>query len=105
MTPLEPAETVYLVIYLGSAVATAGIFGAADLTRNTPAITIRDFLKGGGRNDCEAVVRRHHGEVAPALDWLGGFAPASLTDTDACVFAPFADREAAARVKEQVPAG
>ena len=40
-----------------------------------------------------------------ALDWLGGFALASLTGTGACVFAPFADREAAAGVKEQVPAG
>ena len=105
MTPLEPEEAVYLVIHPGCAVATAGVFGAADLTRNTPAITIRDFLAGGGKNDCEAVVRRHYSEVARALDWLGGFAPASLTGTGACVFAPFADRQIAARVKAQVPAG
>ena len=105
MTSLEPAEAVYLVIHPGSAVATAGVFEAADLTRNTPAITIRDFLAGGGKNDCEAVVRRRYGEVARALDWLGGFAPARLTGTGACVFAPFADCEAAARVKAQAPAG
>ena len=105
MTPLEPEEAVYLVIHPGAAVATAGVFGAADLTRDTPAITIRDFLAGGGRNDCEAVVRRRHGKVARALDWLGGFAPASLTGTGACVFAPFADRQIAARVKAQAPAG
>ena len=105
MTSLEPEEAVYLVIHPGSAVSTAGVFGAADLTRNTPAITIRDFLVGGGRNDCEAVVRRCHGEVARALDWLDGLAPARLTGTGACVFAPFADRQIAARVKEQVPAG
>ena len=105
MTSLEPEEAVYLVIHPGSAVSTGGIFGAADLTRDTPAITIRDFLAGGGRNDCEAVVRRRYGEIAKALDWLGRYAPARLTGTGACVFAPFTDREAAARVKAQAPAG
>lgn len=105
MTPLEPAEAVYLVIHPGCGVSTAGIFAADDLTRNTPAITIRDFLEGRGKNDCEAVVKRRYGEIRRALDWLGRYAPARLTGTGACLFAPFASQQAAAAVKAQAPAG
>ncbi len=104
MTRLEPREAVYLVIHPGCSVATAAVFKAADLTRNTPAITIRDFLESGGVNDCEAVVRRLYGEVAKALDWLRGFAPARLTGAGACLFAAFANRRAAAAVKARAPA-
>lgn len=105
LTPIEPEESWYLVIHPGCSVATAKIFNADDLTRNTPAITIRDFLEGGGRNDCEIVVRNHYDEVAKALDWLGEFAPVKLTGTGACLFAPFEDKEKALAVKAQMPDG
>ncbi|GJM04103.1 MAG: 4-diphosphocytidyl-2-C-methyl-D-erythritol kinase [marine bacterium B5-7] len=103
LTPIEPAESVYLVVHPGCSVATAKVFGADDLTRNTSAITIRDFLERGGRNDCESVVRKHYKEVANALDWLAEFAPTKLTGTGACLFAPFPDFHAATAVKEQLP--
>jgi 4-diphosphocytidyl-2-C-methyl-D-erythritol kinase len=102
-TPIEPEESWYLVIHPGCSVATKTIFNKADLTRNTPAITIRDFLEGGGRNDCEFVVRNHYKEVADALDWLSQFAPAKLTGTGACLFAAFSDEHKANAVKEQLP--
>ena len=51
IAPVTPKECVYLVIHPGCSIATADIFGANDLTRNTPAITIRDFLEQGGSND------------------------------------------------------
>ncbi|MBL1143041.1 MAG: 4-(cytidine 5'-diphospho)-2-C-methyl-D-erythritol kinase [Proteobacteria bacterium] len=102
-TSIEPEESWYLVVHPGCSVATAEIFSTDDLTRNTPAITIRDFLEGGGRNDCESVVRNHYKEVAKALDWLSGFAPAKLTGTGACLFAPFSDEQQAQTVKQQLP--
>ncbi len=102
-TPIEPEESWYLVIHPGCSVATKTVFNAADLTRNTPAITIRDFLEGGGINDCESVVRKHYKEVAKALDWLGEFAPTKLTGTGACLFAPFSNEQAAIAVKEKLP--
>ena len=105
LTPIEPEESWYLVIHPGCSVATQTIFNAEDLTRNTPAITIRDFLEGGGRNDCEKVVRNHYEEVAKALDWLGEFAPVKLTGTGACLFAPFQDEAKALAVKAQMPDG
>jgi 4-diphosphocytidyl-2-C-methyl-D-erythritol kinase len=103
LTPIEPEESVYLVVHPGCSVATATVFNTEDLTRNTSTITIRDFLERGGINDCESVVRKHYKEVANALDWLAEFAPARLTGTGACLFAPFPDFHAATAVKEQLP--
>ena len=103
LTPIEPEEGVYLVVHPGCSVATATVFGTSDLTRNTPPITIRDFLERGGVNDCESVVRKHYSEVAEALDWLGKFASAKLTGTGACVFAPFSDEQEAVTVKQTMP--
>ncbi len=103
LTAIEPEECIYLLIHPGCSVATASVFNAEDLTRNTPPITIRDFLDRGGRNDCESVVQKHYKEVANALEWLGQFAPAKLTGTGACLFAPFSDSHAAIQVKEQLP--
>ncbi len=103
LTPIEPVESWYLVIHPSCSVATAKIFNAEELTRNTPAITIRDFLERGGINDCESVVRKHYKEVANALDWLAEFAPTRLTGTGACLFAPFPDFDTATAVKEQLP--
>jgi 4-diphosphocytidyl-2-C-methyl-D-erythritol kinase len=60
-------------------------------------------LKSGGRNDCEPLVRKRFPAVAEALDWLGQFAPAKLTGTGSCIFAPFANREQAQKVAKQVP--
>ncbi len=102
-TPIKPKESWYLVIHPGCSVATKTVFNNPDLTRNTPAITIRDFLERGGVNDCEIAVRNHYQEVAKALDWLGGFAPAKLTGTGACLFAAFKDEQTAKAVKEKLP--
>jgi 4-diphosphocytidyl-2-C-methyl-D-erythritol kinase len=103
ITSIEPDEPWYLVIHPGCSVATEKVFNASDLTRNTPTITIRDFLERGGVNDCESVVRQHYSEVAKALDWLAEFAPVKLTGTGACLFAPFSDEQTAIAVKEQLP--
>ena len=96
LTPLEPPEPVYLLVRPDATVSTAEVFKAPELTRDSPAITIRSFLLTGGRNDCEPVVRRRFPAVAEALDWLEGYAPARLTGTGSCVYAAMRD-EAQAR--------
>jgi 4-diphosphocytidyl-2-C-methyl-D-erythritol kinase len=102
--PAEYPESVYLVIKPRASVSTAEIFQAAELTRNSPVTTIRDFLAGGGRNDCTSTVRGRYPEIAEALDWLGNFGTARLTGTGACVFAAMPDIESAASAKAQLPA-
>lgn len=95
----------FLVLHPGVEVATAAVFGAPELTRNSPRIKIPAFDFGRTRNDCEPVVRVQYPEVGRALDWLGHYGQARLTGTGACVFAAFDDEARARQVLERVPAG
>jgi 4-diphosphocytidyl-2-C-methyl-D-erythritol kinase len=103
LQPLELPESWYVVIHPGVAVGTRDVFQSPELTRNSPIITIRAFFQSGGRNDCEPVVRARFPEVAEALDWLGRFAPARLTGTGSCIFAPCATAIDAERLAARVP--
>jgi 4-diphosphocytidyl-2-C-methyl-D-erythritol kinase len=103
LTPLELPPRWFVIVHPGISVPTAVVFQAAELTRNSPLITIRAFLDSGGRNDCEPVVRQRFPAVAEALDWLSRFGPARLTGTGACVFAAFDRVEDAERVAARVP--
>lgn len=103
LTPIELVEHCFLVVHPGVNVSTAEVFNATDLTRKTPAITIRAFLRDGGRNDCEAVVRKAHPAVAELLDWLGEKAQAKMTGTGACVFATFSTDSEARQVLQELP--
>jgi 4-diphosphocytidyl-2-C-methyl-D-erythritol kinase len=105
LTPIDPPQPWYLVVNPSVSVSTAAVFSDPELTRDSPRMTIRDFVSGGGHNDCEAVVRRRYPEVAAALDWLKRFSPARMTGTGACVFAAFATQAAAQAVRRQLPAG
>ncbi|HEY0720898.1 MAG TPA: 4-(cytidine 5'-diphospho)-2-C-methyl-D-erythritol kinase [Gammaproteobacteria bacterium] len=95
-TPVELTEPWFVVLIPPVSVSTAEIFGAPELTRNSPPITIRAFLAGEAGNVCEPVVRNRYPAVAAALDWLGQHGNARMTGTGACVFAAF-DTEARAR--------
>jgi len=103
LTPIEPPEHWYVVVYPGVSIATESVFSATDLTRNTPAITIRDFLLGAGQNDCEMVVRRTYPGVAAALDWLEKKGRARLTGTGSCVFSEFRTEHEAQAVLQELP--
>ncbi|MBU0854200.1 MAG: 4-(cytidine 5'-diphospho)-2-C-methyl-D-erythritol kinase, partial [Gammaproteobacteria bacterium] len=55
LQPVELSEPWYLVVAPQVSVSTAEIFSDPELTRNTPAITVRSLLAGGGHNDCQPV--------------------------------------------------
>ena len=95
LTPLELPEMHYAIVFPGVGISTAEVFQASELTRKTPKTTIRGFLKAGGHNDCEPVVAGRSPEVRRALAWLSERGDARLTGTGSCVFAAFAEREAA----------
>ncbi len=103
LTALELPPAWYLVVHPRVPVATAGIFQAPELTRNSPLITIRALSPGQARNDCEPVVRSRYPAVAAALDWVGARAGARLSGTGSCVFASFATAAEAERVAARVP--
>jgi 4-diphosphocytidyl-2-C-methyl-D-erythritol kinase len=103
LTPLELPERWFVIIHPGVGVSTRDVFQSAELTRNSPLITIRAFFEAGGRNDCEPVVRARHPEVAAALDWLSRYVPARLTGTGSCIFASCATAVEAERISARVP--
>jgi 4-diphosphocytidyl-2-C-methyl-D-erythritol kinase len=105
LTPIEPPQSDFAIVDPGVEVATAAVFQAPELTRNSAPITIRALFEGGGRNDCEAVVRSRYPAVAQALDWLGQFGRARMTGTGACVFVAVEAHARAEDICSKVPPG
>jgi 4-diphosphocytidyl-2-C-methyl-D-erythritol kinase len=103
LTPIALPLQWFLIIHPRISISTAEIFQAPELTRNSPRLTMRDFLQGGGRNDCEIVVRQRYPEVAEVFQWLGPRVAARLSGTGACVFASFNRAIDAERVAAHVP--
>ena len=104
LTPVELPQRWFVLVHPGVHVPTAALFQAPELTRNSPPITMGGFLQSGGRNDFEPVVRARYPQVAQALDWLGRFAPARLTGTGSCIFAPCASQNEAQDIMTRVAA-
>lgn len=86
---VELDERWYLVITPPCLVSTQEIFCHQQLTRNSPAIKIADFLAGRSRNDCEAITTKLYPEVANTLNLLNKFAKSRMTGTGSSVFAEF----------------
>lgn len=114
LQPVALGPRNYLILVPPCSVSTARIFSHEALTRNSSPITIAAFLREGGRNDCEPVVRKLYPEVDFALEWLSEHNPsqtgsphggARMTGTGACVFATFPTRAAAESVAGQLPPG
>ncbi|HCJ28491.1 MAG TPA: 4-(cytidine 5'-diphospho)-2-C-methyl-D-erythritol kinase [Pseudomonas sp.] len=104
LQPVELSEPWFLVIAPQVSVSTAEIFSDPELTRNTPAITVRSLLAGGGHNDCQPVVEKRYPQVRNALSLLNNFVPARMTGTGACVFGSFPNKGEAVKVCRQLPA-
>jgi 4-diphosphocytidyl-2-C-methyl-D-erythritol kinase len=106
LTPVELDTPWFVIVHPGIEVATGAVFGAPELTRDTPPITMARALQGGApswRNDCEPTVRALYPQVAEALDWLGSRAPAMLTGTGACIFARLDSEAEARRLMAEMP--
>jgi len=97
------ADRWFVVIRPDCSVNTAAIFANEGLTRNTTEMKIAALPEDGGRNDCEAVVRKLYPPVASALDWLGRYAKGRMSGTGSCVYAAFDSEESAKRVAAEVP--
>lgn len=97
--------TWFVVLTPDTAVATATIFAAAELTRNSASAKILLFPEGFGRNDLQAVAAARFPEIAACLETLAREAATAPTAVEArmsgsgsCVFAAFAAEDAAAHV-------
>ncbi|HET7776165.1 MAG TPA: 4-(cytidine 5'-diphospho)-2-C-methyl-D-erythritol kinase [Azospira sp.] len=93
----------YLVLEPPVAVPTVEIFRAPELKRDSPAIAAGAWAPGFGGNDLQPVACARFPEVARHLAWLASHGNARMSGSGACVFAEFADQEAAARALAALP--
>ncbi|MEO8408927.1 MAG: 4-(cytidine 5'-diphospho)-2-C-methyl-D-erythritol kinase [Propionivibrio sp.] len=105
LQPLELPEDHYVVLEPPVQVATAAVFAAPELKRDSPPMAAADWAPGVGRNDLVPIVTARFPVVAEYLDWLARFGEARLTGSGACVFAAFSRRQAALEVLARKPAG
>lgn len=93
LTPVELEEPWYLVICPNVSVSTGAIFSDPELTRDSPAITIRAFREGASRNDLQNLVRRRYPEVDQVLTRMEQDGQPRMTGSGACVFMEVDGRE------------
>ena len=98
LMPLELPARWFVIIYPDCHVSTQEIFGAPELTRNTPPITVSAFFEGPVRNDLQPVVESRYEQVSAAIKWLSDHGSAMMTGSGACVFAGFQSQAEAQRV-------
>ncbi|MFW6367334.1 MAG: 4-(cytidine 5'-diphospho)-2-C-methyl-D-erythritol kinase, partial [bacterium] len=104
LTPVDTPPSWFLVVHPGCSVATAAVFAAEGLTRDSAPITISALRAGRVRNDCEPWVRARYREVDEALAWLSRYGAARMTGTGACVFAGLPSEGRAREALERLPA-
>jgi len=105
ITPQSPVEHWYLVTKPAVSISTAQVFGAEDLTRNTPLIDKSNYHLEQCHNDCQDWVINHYPEVANLIAWLIEYAPSQMTGTGACVFSSFATEQEARYIQSKLPSG
>ena len=103
LVPITLSDSWYLVIYPCVTISTSEAFNLPDLTRNTPPITIRDFLAGAGHNDCQSAVFHAWPEVGAPARWLDRWVTPRLTGTGSCVYGRFFGESSARAVLEKLP--
>ena len=98
LTPITLPRRWFVIIYPNCHVSTQEIFGAPELTRNTPPITVSALFEGSVRNDLQPAVERRYEQVKVAREWLSQHGLAAMTGSGACVFAAFDSRDEAMQV-------
>jgi 4-diphosphocytidyl-2-C-methyl-D-erythritol kinase len=101
LQPIALPPAWYVVLIPPVCVATAEIFTAPELTRNSTSIKMCDLSSTELRNDLQSVVCKRVPEVAKCLAWLGQYGNARMTGSGACVFAEFSSQAEAASVLAQ----
>jgi 4-diphosphocytidyl-2-C-methyl-D-erythritol kinase len=96
LTPVDLPEQWYVVVWPGIPVATAAVFQAPELTRNTPALTI-SALSGTPetRNDLQPVAIRLCPAIGESLAWLSQWGQARMSGSGSAVFLPVVDQDTA----------
>lgn len=104
ITPVDLPPAWYVLAFPGVHAATAGLFQADDLTRDSAPATITDFLSGScSGNAFEPVLRRREKAVEAVFSALSAIGTPRLTGSGSGCFVEFASREAAEAALRRLP--
>lgn len=96
LTPIELPPAWYVLVDPGVHAATAELFQAPELTRDSPPATISDFVSGVPlSNAFEPVLRRRESAVEAAFAALARIGTPRLTGSGSGCFVEFVDRDSA----------
>ncbi len=111
LTAIELPPAWYVLASPGVHAATAGLFQAADLTRNAAPAKMSDFLSGTSPsgaaldNAFEPVLRRREPAVEALFEALARIGTPRLTGSGSGCFVEFATRESAEAALTTLPSG
>lgn len=105
--PIDLPNHWFVVATPEVAIATADIFGSADLCRTTAATdpSSLDFSDCNlpGRNDCQPLATKKFPVVAELIELMAAHAPTRMTGTGSSVFAVFAAEKEALELAAKLP--
>lgn len=105
-TPVDPPTPWYVILIPKVNVSTIAMYTHPQLIRNTPAMTVEDYLNGHPcHNDFSPLVCQEYPKIAKAIDWLSQFGPAQLTGSGAGIFLPCQSQAQAQDIVGQIPDG
>ena len=105
ITPIALPPAWYVLALPGVHAATAGLFQADDLTRDSAPATIADFLSGScSGNAFEPVLRRREKAVDAVFSALSAIGTPRLTGSGSGCFVEFASRDDADAALRRLPA-
>ncbi|MCW8871054.1 MAG: 4-(cytidine 5'-diphospho)-2-C-methyl-D-erythritol kinase, partial [Xanthomonadales bacterium] len=92
----------YVLVFPGLSISTRAVFSDPDLPRDSRPISLAEALAGGGRNDCEVVVRKRYPAMASALKNLRQWGRPVMTGTGSGIFLPMNSAEQAISAAREI---
>ncbi|BCT91498.1 4-diphosphocytidyl-2-C-methyl-D-erythritol kinase [Lysobacter helvus] len=106
LTPIALPPAWYVLVDPGIHVPTAALFQIPELTRDSPATTMRDFVSGAVLgNAFEPVLRRREPALQAVFAALAQIGTPRLTGTGSGCFVEFADRGSAGKALDRLREG
>jgi len=105
ITPMDLPEKWFVIVNSDYHCSTREIFTHNRLTRDSSAITIRDFLGGHETNDCFNVVKEISKELNNIYQLFSQFGKVFLTGTGSSMFAKCDTRQEAVLLSDKLPDG
>ncbi|RKS87604.1 4-diphosphocytidyl-2-C-methyl-D-erythritol kinase [Orbus hercynius] len=102
LVAIDVPEKWYLVVKPNVEIATAKIFNAPSLKRDSVTRRIDELLTTPFNNDCEPTVRALYPQIDDLINRLSQFAPTRLTGTGSCIFSECNTQEQAMQLQQHL---